>query len=163
MSDLELFLAWLDKVGIKLFAFFLKHPMITDMNEPVTTPPQNPDALFPWTSIENNRHNVRALCDLAGLSESDKNLISQVIHCESNYNPACVHPNIVNGVTTSTDYGICQINDYFHIGPGKDFETVQEVLDNPEADVNWMIRMFKAGELKLWVCFLKGMYEQYSS
>ena len=145
-------------------------PTITPMTEPEETnqietqvPAVNPDALLPWTSIENNRHNVRALCDLAGLSEADKNTISQVIHCESNYNPACVHPNIVNGITASTDYGICQINDFYHIGPNKDFETVQYVLDNPEACVNWMIKMFKAGELKLWVCYLKSLYENYSS
>lgn len=123
----------------------------------------NPDALLPWTSIENNRHNVRALCDLAGLTEEEKNKISQVIHCESNYNPACVHPNIVNGIVSSTDFGIAQINDFWHIGPGKDFETSQYVLDNPKECIEWMIKQFKAGNLRLWVCYNKSLYENYSS
>lgn len=85
----------------------------------------------------------------------------KTVHCESNFNPRCVHPNIVNGKTVSTDYGICQINDYYHIGPGKDFPSVDYVLTNPEACVRWMAQMFKAGKADMWVCHLRGMFKFY--
>lgn len=122
-------------------------------------PIPNPDALLPWTTPDNCRHNVRALADLEGLSEDQKNLMSQVIHCESNYNPACVHKNIVNGVVASTDNGICQWNDYYH---GSEI-TPDQALNNPEMAVRLMCTYMKQGLIKEWVCFSKAMYLQYSS
>lgn len=125
---------------------------------------QNPDALFAdWSIKENARHNVRAICDQEELTEQQKNDLSKTVHCESNYEISIVHPNIVNGIVTSTDYGIAQINDYWHIGLGKDFPSSQYVLENPEACIRWMARQWKAGNAKAWVCYLKGMYENYSS
>lgn len=85
----------------------------------------------------------------------------KTIHCESDFNPKCVHPNIVNGHVSSTDYGICQINDYWHIGAGKDFPSVDYVLNHPEACVRFMCDMFLAGKARLWVCYLRGMYLNY--
>lgn len=121
------------------------------------------DTLEPWTDAVSNRHNVRVICDQEGLSVQQKNDLSATLHCESNYNPACIHPNIVEGRVTSTDYGICQVNDYYHIGPGKDFPSAQYVLDNPEACVRWMCRQWKAGNGRLWVCYSKSMYKEYSA
>lgn len=121
------------------------------------------DTLEPWSDPISNRHNVRVICDQEGLSVQQKNDLSMTLHCESNYNPACVHKNVVNGKVTSTDYGICQINDYYHIGPGKDFPSVQFVLDNPEACVRWMCSQWKVGNGKLWVCYSKGLYKSYAA
>jgi hypothetical protein len=130
---------------------------------PPVVSPANVDTLVPWTGTENCRHNVRVLCDLEGLTEQQKDDLSATVHCESNYNPACVHPNIVNGKTASTDYGICQINDYWHIGEGKDFPSSDYVLQNPDACVRWMCQQWKAGNANAWVCHLKGLYLNYSS
>lgn len=134
-----------------------------DTNNVASATIPNPDALLPWTNQENCRHNVRAICDLQGLSEKMKNDLSSTVHCESNYNPACVHPNIVKGQVSSTDYGIAQINDYWHIGEGKYFPSSQFVLDNPQACIEWMCKEFLADNANAWVCHLKGMSLQYAS
>lgn len=151
---MNLFKTWVDKLVLWLKRYAKVTPM------PPT--PKNPDALLMWNNAQNCRHNVRAICDLEGLNEQQKNDLSGTIHCESNYNPNCVHPNVVNGITTSTDYGICQINDYFHIGIGKDFPSVEYVLQNPEACVRWMCKQWLAGNGRLWVCYLKNIYTHYT-
>lgn len=136
-----------------------KEPVKTDSMEPTT---ENPDVLVEWVGEENCRHNVRVLCDFEGLPFAEKNALSQTIHCESNYNPACVHPNMVGDTVASTDFGICAINDFYHIGPGKDFPNSQFVLDNPEACVRWMCKQWLAGNGKLWVCYLRNMYLNFT-
>lgn len=125
-------------------------------------PVVNVDTLVAWTGQENCRHNVRVLCDLEGLTVKQKDDLSSTVHCESDYNPSCVHPNIVDGKTASTDYGIAQINDYFHIGTGKDFETIADAMD-PEKAIRWMAKQWLAGNGRLWVCKLKNMNVNYSS
>ena len=145
---------------------FMNTPIVPvpPQNAPATPPVPSIDTLIPdWTNHANARHNVRVLCDLEGLTEKQKNDLSQTVHCESNYNIECVHPNIVNGQVSSTDYGICQINDYWHIGTGKDFPSVAFVMANPEATVRFMCKQFKAGNARAWVCYLKNMYLNYSS
>ena len=122
----------------------------------------NVDTLVPWTGKENCRHNVRVICDLEAFSEVMKDDLSSTVHCESNYNPACVHPNIFNGKVSTTDYGIAQINDYWHIGEGKDFPSTQFVLDNPEACIRWMCKEFLAGRGREWVCKLRSLNKMYT-
>lgn len=132
------------------------------MPEPVTNLNPEPEVLL-WDTPENARHSVRIICDEEGLSFQDKEDLSRTVHCESNYNPACAHPNIVNGKVSTTDFGIAQINDYWHIGPGKDFPSSQYVLDNPQECIKWMCKQWKAGNSKAWVCKLKGLYLHYSA
>ncbi len=129
---------------------------------PIVIAPPAPPKYF-WDTPTDCRHSVRVICDEEGLTVEEKNLLSATLHCESNYNPQCVHPNVVNGKVTSTDYGICQINDYYHIGLGKDFPSADYVLHNPEACVRWMCKQWKAGLGRLWICYSKGLYQQYSS
>lgn len=160
-------------LGVAL-QFYANKPKPMQPEQPIDTPPAvvvpsptppiaSPDTLEPWTDPISCRHNVRVICDQEGLTVKQKNDLSATVHCESNYNPACIHPNLVSGKVTSTDYGICQINDYYHIGPGKDFPSVQDVLDNPEACVRWMARQWKRGNGKLWVCYSKGLYRSYAA
>ena len=142
------------------------HPEELPMNQPikvtpVVLPPEAPKYL--WDTKENCRHSIRVICDEMGLTTELKNKVSQVLHCESNWNPKCVHPNVVNGEITSTDFGIAQINDYWHIGPHKDFPSSDFVLNNPETCVRWMCKQALAGNLKLWVCYSKGMYKSYAA
>lgn len=123
----------------------------------------NPDVLLPdWSIAANAEHNVRVLCDLAGLTLYQKDVITACITVESNFNINAEHQNMnVAGVVLSTDHGIVQVNDYYHIGPGKDFPSVQYVLDNPAICVNWMINKYKAGELDEWVSYTSGQYLKY--
>lgn len=124
------------------------------------TPVPDPDALLPWTSPENNRHNVRAIADLEGLTIPQKNLMSQVIHCESGYLTTIRHPNLNDeGKVMSTDFGICQWNDYYH---GSEI-TPEEAIDNPEMAVRLMCEYVKSGRIKQWVCYSSNLYKNYSA
>lgn len=157
-------------------------PQSVPQAQPVpVTPVANPDALLPWTSIENNRHNVRAIADLQGLTEQQKNNMSQTIHCESGYRTDICNINLTNKTTrqcsygnlqttytqiqdeglkvSSTDYGLCQWNDYFH---GKEI-TPDESINNPQKAVELMCSYVKSGQLREWVCWSKGLAENYSS
>lgn len=151
-------------------------PTVTDhivVNTPMTQPQPaapNVDTLAPdWSTRANIYHNVRVLCDLAGLTVDEKNLICACIYQESNfynYLPDGQDVKHINyekdGVTvSSTDWGLCQVNDYFHIGAGKDFPSVQYVMSTPEAVVKWMIGMYKAGDLNQWDSYLHGAYKQW--
>lgn len=129
---------------------------------------ENPDVLLAWnSSIDANKHNVRVLCDLAGLTYADKQIVCACVEIESNFqshylsgpniNEPVKHQNIVNGKVASTDWGIVQINDYWNIGPGKPFSSVQYVLANPQACVNFMIQMYKAGQIRLWSSYINLM------
>lgn len=136
-----------------------KPPQELSMNQVATpTPPK-----YLWDTRENCRHSVRVICDEEGLTVAQKNDLSSTVHCESNYYPRCVHPNTINGRVSSTDWGIAQVNDFWHIGNGKDFPSTEYVLDNPEACVRWMCRQWKAGNGRLWVCKLKGLSAHYSA
>ena len=150
----------------------------TPLNAPpaIVTPPVvptivNPDVLVAdWTQRPNIYHNVRVLCDLAGLSFADKSVMCGVIYGESefyNYLPdgkPVSHANLnADGSLSSTDWGLCEVNDFFHIGEGKDFPSVDYVMQNPEAVVKWMIGMYKAGKITMWDAYLSGNYKKYLS
>jgi hypothetical protein len=160
MNNLSTVLAYLKQMLLQASA---KLNLMEIESVPPVVSPASVDTLVPWTGKENCRHNVRVLCDLEGLTEAQKDDLSSTVNCESGYNPACVHPNIVNGKVASTDYGIAQINDYYHIGEGKDFPSSEYVLQNPEADIRWMCKQWLAGNGRLWVCKLKNMNISYSS
>ena len=134
------------------------------LNAPISpiSPPEPIDGTFLWDTPENAKHSVRVICDNMGLSLADKNLICAVIMGESEfYNTAKNENKNSQGIVTSTDWGICQINDRFHIGKGKDFPSVQYVLDNPDKAVEFMIKMFKAGKLSMWCAYSNGSYKKY--
>lgn len=124
----------------------------------------NPDTVtYSWDTPAHCYHNTRVLCDNAGLSLDEKNVISACIYQESQFHTQAKHVNYNrNGSVSSTDWGIVQINDYFHIAPtGTPFASVAEVLSNPEADVAWMIQMYKQGGLKMWDSYLSGAYREW--
>lgn len=157
---------------------------------------ENPDALLPWDTfgIAGNRHNVRVLCDLAGLSlEANtpvvlangttklfipKDIICGCVEVESDFQSYFLppdkragqpvsHPNYVvkNGekVLSSTDWGIVQINDTpeWYIGAGLAFESVDFVLANPQACIEFMVKMFQEGQMGKWVSYSSGEFRQY--
>lgn len=160
---------------ISLFTSKPPIPMPSEASKQPVQPPTDPDALLPWTTFDNCRHNVRAIADLEGLSLQQKNDFSSTLHCESNYDNTIIMLNCVNAFVRSTNYdvtkhgkilskdvGICQVNTYWHIGPGKDFSSEDYVQQNPEAVVHWAAHIFKTSP-KTWVCYSKGMYTKYAA
>lgn len=136
-----------------------ENPVINPVPEPKPQPVPVP---YLWDTPANARHSTRVICDESGLTLSEKNLICAVIMAESGFNN---HAKCINkrkdGTVSSTDWGICQINDHWHIGQGKSFPSVEYVLQNPDKVVRWMIKMYKGGSLKLWTAFVNGSYKKY--
>lgn len=132
-----------------------------DASKPPTSPLTTPD----FSTPQNAFHSTRVLCDEMGLTYGQKNILCACVFQESEFhvNP---RPNQnkdpKTGQVWSTDYGIVQVNDHFHIGKGKDFPSVQYVLDNPEACIRWMIGIYKAtGALQPWSSFSTGAYKKW--
>lgn len=125
------------------------------------TPVKVPETLD-WSNPISAKHAVRVTCDRQGLSLINKNIISACIEEESNFdNNAICHNKNTEGIVTSSDWGIVQCNDHYHIGEGKDFPSVDYVLANPEKMVLWMINMFKVGKLNMWVSYSSGAYKKH--
>lgn len=125
-------------------------------NLPKPTPPPLPPK-YQWDTKDHVRHTVRVICDEEGLTLEQKDTLCATIACESQFNTKAIHPNILNGKTVSTDYGLCQWNDFYHrkeISPA-------EALDNPEKAVRLMCKYWLRGQRHLWVCYLKGGYKAY--
>lgn len=124
----------------------------------------NPDTFIPdWSNPVAAHHNVRVVCDLQGLTWEQKQILTACVMVESGFNINAVHQNKDGkGHVLSTDYGIVQVNDYWHIGQGKDFPSVEYVLQNPQACVEWMAKSYKTtGSLNLWCSFTSGMYRKW--
>lgn len=138
-----------------------------------TVTPQNPDTLLPWefnvVGSENNRHNVRVLCDLEALSFDLKEDLVACVKVESDFDTGAIHKNFaikevtVDGQTTkvkylsSTDRGLCQWNDHYH---GTEI-TPDQAFNDPEFAVRLMCRYFLAGRQSEWVSFSSGEYLQW--
>lgn len=125
-------------------------------------PEMTTESKYLWDTLANSKHSVRVICDEEGLSLGNKNLICAVIQAESGFNNKAVNKNRNSkGVVTSTDWGICQINDYYQIGKGTSFVSVDDVVNNPDKAVRFMVQMFKAGKLNLWSAYKGGAYLKY--
>lgn len=132
----------------------------------IVTPPVvpsvvNPDALLPdWSIIPAAHHNVRAICDIEGLTYKQKQVLTACVYIESGFIITAVHQNRDGkGQVLSTDYSLVQVNDYWHIGIGKDFPSVAYVMSHPEEQVRWMCQYYKQhGNLNNWCSFTSGAY-----
>lgn len=129
----------------------------------VTTPFPEPVApKYLWDTPVNARHSIRVICDEEGLNLANKDIICKVINGESGFKNTAINRNKnAKGVVTSTDWGICQINDYFHVGVGKTFSSVDDILQHPDKAVRFMVKMAKVGKLNLWVAYSSGSYKNY--
>lgn len=154
--------------GAAISFFFFRKGGIYNPKEPVTstdniiaviTPepePVPPPPTLLWDTQKHSYHSTRVLCDEMGLSLEEKNLICACIYQESQFKNSAVGRN-----SNTTDWGIVQVNDYYHIGAGKDFPSVEYVVNNPEKMVRWMIRCYKQGQLKMWASYSTGVYKHW--
>ena len=138
-----------------------------------------PISSLDWSTPLNSRHSVRVICDDEGLSVADKNDLCATVDAESGFKTTAVCLNLSNGTAistdmagkdteianaktrgltvSSTDFGICQWNDYYH---GKEI-TPDEAVNNPEMAVRLMCQYWKRGQQSQWVGFSSGNYKQY--
>lgn len=132
-----------------------------------------PTETYFWDTPANARHSVRVICDEEGLPLErnilvngkfylPKDIICACIQQESQFdnNAICRNRNKA-GKVVSSDWGIAQVNDYYHIGIGKEFPSVSYVVNNPDKAVRWMVEMYKAGKLGLWVSYSSGAYKKW--
>lgn len=138
---------------------------------PSPTDPKDPDYVYPdWSIVPNAHHNVRAICDLEGLNWEQKQILAACVYQESQFKIGAHHENYAfhkdgTRYLSSTDYGIVQINDYWHIegfGPGHDFPSVEYVYGHPEECVRWMAKYYKQhGHLNAWCSYTTGAYKPW--
>lgn len=107
-------------------------------------------------------HSTRVICDEMGLTYEQKNEICATIYGESEFNNKAVCRNRkADGTISSSDWGICQWNDYWHCGEGKTFPSAEYVVANPEIAVRTMVKFYKRGQIDLWVAHKTGRYLQF--
>ncbi len=143
---------------------------------PIVTPPKTLENPYHEPSTETLSfaspklawHATRVLCDRAGLTFAQKNILCACVYQESQFwnklpsGKPVMHMNMQSGHETSCDWGIIQVNDFWWIGTGKLFPSVQYVLDNPDKVVQWMIDYMKAnGHLNRWSSYTTGAYRQW--
>lgn len=104
---------------------------------------------------EDIRTMIFRVCKEEGLSDDLTNQLYATICCESEFNPKAKRLND-NG---TTDYGLCQFNDYWYIGPGKPIPSVEVALNDPEFCVRVMARQFKNGRAHDWICY-RNLFEK---
>lgn len=134
------------------------------MNIPNVPPVPNPDVLLPWifgkSLTHNNWHNVRVICDLEKLSYEEKEELCATVWGESEFNTeAKLNNKDKSGKIWSTDWGICQWNDYWH---GKEISP-SDAVDDPEMAVRLMCSYWKRGESakEQWIAYKSGRYKQF--
>lgn len=131
---------------------------------PVTpTVPQREEPKYKWNTKEAAKASCRAICKEEGLTLEQTNTLVATVQGESQFNTQAVNRNIAKDGKTvlSTDWGICQINDYYHIGQGKSFPSVTFVLSNPDACIRWMCKQWKLGNRNWWIAYKNGSYKKY--
>jgi hypothetical protein len=135
-----------------------QEPKIEPTEEPTPTPISTPPMpKYLWGTPPEVRHSIRVICDEEGLTVEQKNTLCATIQCESGFKLDARNDNIKDGKVTSTDWGLCQWNSHYH---AKEI-TPDEAVHNPEKAVRLMCHYWKRDQRKLWVCYLKNMYQQY--
>lgn len=104
------------------------------------------------------RHSIRVICDEEGMSLEQKNTMCATIQAESGFILTAKNFNKdKNGKVLSTDWGLCQWNDYYH---GKEI-TPDESINNPEKAIRLMCQYWKRGQRDLWIAYKNGSYKKY--
>ena len=176
MERFEIMLVLFKIIWLRMVVFFHMSTPATVPQQPPAPPTPPAAPVYLWDTHDDARHSVRLICDEEGLPLTPTVLIDGKLYLEKDVVCACIEqeshfltnpkPNQnkdpKTGAVWSTDYGIVQVNDHFHIGPGKDFPSVEYVIANPEACVRWMVRIMKAtGKLQPWSSYTTGAFKKY--
>lgn len=162
MRFLSKLLKWEPTASTDNITEILLKPPEAEGKPPAEAPKLPVQPAYLWDTQKHSYHSVRVICDEMGLSHENKNLICSVVMGESQfYNDVTNRNKNAKGEVTSTDWGIVQCNDYWHIGKNKTFPSVEWVLANPEEMVRWMIKMYRAGRLDMWCAFSNKSYAQW--
>lgn len=94
---------------------------------------------------------VLRVCKEEGMTHDQTREIYATIDCESNFNPKATNRN----TDGTTDWGLCQYNDFWYIGPGKPIPSVDVAMNDPEFCVREMCRAWRKGRKYDWVCARK--------
>lgn len=157
----------------------------------VATPAPVVPPAYLFNTPQNARHSVRLICDEVGMPLVPTERVNGKMYLLKDVFCACIEQEsqfynyLPNGnptkginyavnkdgtfkrdaqgnkIVSSTDWGICQVNDYWHIGPKKDFPSVDFVMANPEKAVRWAALLFKQGQADMWDSHKSGAYEKY--
>jgi hypothetical protein len=146
-------------IDLVLAAFGLNKPkpVQLDIDHTEPTPQPAPAPKYLWDTPSNAKHSVRLICDEEGLTVEQKDTMTATIQGESGFNLKAVNYNKRNGKVVSTDFGLCQWNDYYH---GKEISP-DEALNNPEKAVRLMCAYWKRGQRDLWIAYKSGAYKKY--
>jgi hypothetical protein len=173
---MENFFAWFGKVLEKLMSHCVPNEAVLPVVLTTESTPQAPIMTVESTSVPSAMiptlngyetpkeawHSVRVMCDSMGLSVYEKNVICACIFQESQFSNNAVGRNKDKiGRILSTDWGIVQINDYWHVGKGKTWPSVEYIKDNPGECVKWMIDMYMKGNLNIWTSYKSGAYRKW--
>jgi hypothetical protein len=116
---------------------------------------------YDWNSKEDVEKSIIKICKSDGLTDDETKIICAVIECESGFNPMAINKNKDKGGNiTSIDYGLCQYNDYWYSQKMK-LITTRGALYDPEKSVRLMIKRYRQGFLKDWVCYNTGKYRNF--
>lgn len=143
-------------------------PVPSTSTVPSTVPESEPEP--DWNDPRQAWHLTRVICDDVGLTYAQKNVLCACIYQESRFmnrhtdGRPMINENRKDGKVWSTDWGICQVNDYWNIGHGKPFPSVDYVMEHPAEVVEWMAQIMKStGKLQPWSSYTSGAYEQWLS
>lgn len=117
---------------------------------------------YAWDTPIIAKHSVRIICDEEGLDLEQKNTMCATIGGESGWD---IHAKRLNYAfkkdgtryLASTDWGICQWNDFWH---AKEI-TPDESVNNPEKAVRLMCAYWKRGQRDTWIAYKNGSYKNY--
>lgn len=166
LAQLQKMLEWLGIIQ-KQVDLLPKQSPKPPVNEPLPTIPTPVTPKHNWDTFEASRRSVRVICDEEGLTYQLKNELCATVQGESNFNNNAKNINYITKLgkklVSSTDWGIAQINDYWHIGKNKSFPSVDFVLANPETVIRWMCGEWKKGEKskQKWIAYKSGAYKRY--
>lgn len=153
-------------------------PPITNPTE--TTPSEAniaPETLL-WDTPKRAWRSVRTICDEMGLPLQKtvlvngvkyypKDIVCSCVWQESEFSNEAVGKNRdENGLILSTDWYLVQVNDTpgWHIGKGLRFSSIEDVHDNPERAIRWMVSVYKnTGKLQPWSSYTSGAYKKHLS
>lgn len=143
---------------------------------PVVVPAPDPlPEVLKWDTRENIIHSIRLIADQEGLPLGHdvlingmyyqlKDTLQATIEGESGFDLNAINRNYafhLDGTkyVASTDYGLCQWNDYYH----KNEITPDESLHDPEKACRLMARYWKIDEAhrRQWIAYKGGRYIKF--